>query len=126
MKVDGLGGERHGTRFWNDERESGNAGLKILEKMGWKVGECLGTNSSGSTEYVKAHKKADNKGIGSKSDSRDEVWLASQDMFGDILNRLNAENSGKTIPKNDKTTKSVHAYMAGRQLRRYNIQHNSM
>ena len=43
-----------------------------MKGMGWNKGEGLGNNAQGSTEYIRAQKKADNAGVHARRLSGDE------------------------------------------------------
>lgn len=83
---------RHGDSFWVEEQN--NIGMKLLKGMGWQQGSGLGKTGQGRTVVVKQRLKKDNAGIGAKANTRDEAFVASQDLFSDVLARLNAGTNG--------------------------------
>ena len=83
---------RHGGSFWTEEAD--NVGMKLLKGMGWQDGQGLGKKGQGNTALVKQFRKKDNAGIGGNAGTRDEAFRASQDLFNDVLSRLNGGDNG--------------------------------
>ena len=90
--VNGSAG-RHGESFWVEEQN--NVGMRLLKGMGWEQGQGLGKTGQGSTAAIKQRLKKDNAGIGAKANTRDEAFVASQDLFSDVLARLNGGGSAE-------------------------------
>ena len=86
---------RHGESFWQEEKD--NVGVRLLKGMGWSEGQGLGKDGNGRTVAVKQTRKKDNAGIGSKKDTRDEAFRASQDLFNDVLSRLSGAGSDGAV-----------------------------
>ena len=83
---------RHGDSFWVEEQN--NVGMRLLKGMGWEQGQGLGKTGQGRTVVVKQRLKKDNAGIGASANTRDEAFVASQDLFSDVLARLNSGTGG--------------------------------
>lgn len=90
-------------------------GYKMMEKMGWAEGRGLGAKESGQLTHVKVNRKKDTlgefevicsrktlstcslivsqvvtiSGVGATKD-HDYAWLATQDVFSQVLAGLNA------------------------------------
>src|SRR5690348_15080629 len=64
----------------------------MLEKMGWEAGKGLGARNHGQTEHVKASRKKDTLGLGAVK-GHDYAWLATQDIFNQVLADLNASKT---------------------------------
>ena len=110
---------RHGESFWKEEAD--NVGMKMLKGMGWSAGEGLGKEGQGKTALVKQFRKKDNAGIGGQGGTRDQAFLASQDLFNDVLSRLNGGDdsapagSGQSFGAGAET---VSGHLAKRQMSR--------
>lgn len=74
------------NKAWKDD--ASKAGLKMMEKMGWRAGQGLGKGGLGSTTNVKVIKKHDNFGIGADVRTVDN-WLDNTSAFADVLCNLN-------------------------------------
>lgn len=108
---------RHGDSFWKEEE--GNVGMKLLKGMGWSDGQGLGKQGQGKITLVKQFRKKDNAGIGGASGTRDEAFRASQDLFNDVLARLNANGDiGATSGCIGSAATSVDGHLAKRQMSR--------
>jgi hypothetical protein len=84
-------GSRAGDAFWKEEAAAGNFGLRMMSQMGWEQGKGLGKNEDGTKQYLRAKYKADAKGIGADGKTEDATWLATQDLFTQMLQRVKAE-----------------------------------
>jgi len=92
MGRNGASGSMAGEKFW--EIESNNKGMSMMKGMGWSKGEGLGNEGKGSTEYLRATKRPDNRGIGATT-SQDNMWYASiGDVYNSVLSKLNKGKAG--------------------------------
>merc|ERR1712166_631871 len=83
-------GSMAGNKFW--EVEGNNKGMAMMKGMGWSKGEGLGQKGTGSTEYLRATKRPDNRGIGATTSS-DNMWCAAiGDVYNNVLAKLNKKH----------------------------------
>ena len=69
-----------------------------MSKMGWTQGSGLGKDGQGSSSFVRAHSHKDTRGIGCKTSTTDETWIAATAVFNDVLKRLNETKDDATDP----------------------------
>eukprot|EP01084_Bolivina_argentea_P005306 10032_1 len=89
-------GTRHGDKFWEEEKQRNNFGLKYMNKFGWNKGDGLGKHNQGSTDHVKTKYKNDTRGIGCNTTQNDTMFQATMFMFNDILSSLNTKKKTDT------------------------------
>jgi Pin2-interacting protein X1 len=106
---------------WSEDQS--RFGFKMLQKMGWKIGEGLGKNNEGVSEHVKVMKRHDNLGLGAKKSNASNLDVKVV-VFSEILRKLNNEcrvtnsdtntddkNTGNSIDDKIETrTKRIHHY----------------
>ena len=76
--------ERRGDKFWAEEKERKNFGLRYMENYGWSQGDGLGAKRQGGTTHIKAKNKQNNRGIGSKITADNSMFSATMFMFNDV------------------------------------------
>ena len=111
---------RHGESFWKEEAD--NVGMRLLKGMGWSAGQGLGKEGQGKTALVKQFRKTDNAGVGGQGGTRDQAFLASQDLFNDVLSRLNGGDAGAPAAGGQSDfgagAETVSGHLAKRQMSR--------
>lgn len=74
--------------------QSDSFGKKMLQKMGWK-GDGLGKNQQGTSQNLRAVRRAESLGIGAQNDSFGEAgWAETSRGFHGVLAKLKAEHGG--------------------------------
>ena len=74
--------------------QSDSFGKKMLQKMGWK-GDGLGKNQQGTSQNLRAVRRAESLGIGAQNDSFGEAgWAETSKGFHGVLAKLKAEHGG--------------------------------
>lgn len=94
---------RHGDKFWDEE--SNSFGYRMMKNMGWERGKGLGKNEHGTKQCIMNHKKNDTLGIGAKKSQDDEYWLATKDLYNDLLKKLH-NNSNQDVSSTNNDTKN--------------------
>lgn len=79
----------------NKSWSQGSIGAKLLQKMGWSEGQGLGRNQQGSSNALRAVRRAEGLGIGATHDlAGTEGWSATNDSFASVLQHLQAQHNG--------------------------------
>lgn len=87
----------------NASWSQGSIGAKLLSKMGWNEGEGLGRHKQGTSNALRAIRRADGLGIGATQDSTgSQGWNTTNDGFASVLAHLKSQHTNDT---NDTTTK---------------------
>jgi len=87
-------GSMKGEKFW--KQEEGNVGMKLMKGMGWEgQGSGLGKNDSGQHEALRVTMKADRTGIGATDTSDGMYYSAMNDVFNNLLTKLNKKKEEK-------------------------------
>ena len=84
---------RLGNTFWEEEKT--NKGLGLMAKMGWSQGQGLGKHEQGGTTHLRVKVKNNTEGIGATAATADDMFRSSQNVFNDILLKLNKSAFGK-------------------------------
>jgi Pin2-interacting protein X1 len=61
----------------------------MMEKMGWKKGDGLGKNQSGSVDFIQIRYKNDEHGLGFNKFKMDDNWTQNETSFDELLKSLN-------------------------------------
>jgi G-patch domain len=94
----------------NTSWSQGSIGAKLLQKMGWSEGQGLGRNQQGSSNALRAVRRAEGLGIGATHDSAGtEGWSATNDSFASVLQNLQSAHgpSGSTTNNNKNKKKAL-------------------
>ena len=104
---------------------SSSIGLSLLSRHGYVPGQGLGRHSQGSTSLIHVRVKNDTFGIGATFQTSDDMFRTSQDVFENVLQRLNQqkkdsekmENSEKIYAskKQRKEEREEHAHVVGKE-----------
>jgi len=81
---------------------SAGVGRGLLEKMGWKDGQGLGSDGQGIVDPITLKYKNDSKGVGFKGNP--DAVLAHQDDFEALLQGLSNQHASSSKPSSAKTS----------------------
>ncbi len=81
-------------------KDESKLGQKMIEKMGWKSGDGLGSNNQGMTDPIALKANSDARGLGHKPGD-DDVWLSHKDNFDELLANLNSAHGSKANSDED-------------------------
>ena len=99
-----VSGPDHRNSSWANDTSS--FGQKMLMKMGWKQGNGLGKNQQGTSDNLRAVRRAENLGIGATTDTHgNEGFSETSRNFHGVLATLKAEHGDKNSKKEKKRRK---------------------
>jgi hypothetical protein len=109
-----LSRSRAGDSFWEEEKASGNVGLAMMARMGWKEGSGLGKEGKGQVKAVSVRKRTDGLGLGAglAQKQAEEMWKAATDVFNGVLGKLkpigdNCDNNQVLEQEQDRVEESA-------------------
>ena len=83
----------------------GSIGAKLLTKMGWSEGEGLGRHKQGTSNALRAIRRAEGLGIGATQDSTgSQGWNTTNDSFASVLAHLKVQHANESTTTTTTTT----------------------